>query len=635
MPRFVWSGRLFWAAWLLVFLLPITSHEARLHFLGSHFFPQIYDLPWQKRWMAPQTASTPGLTPLERAIWLRVRGNYTDLYYGYGSRSNPSSTPGGQLLKSFPKEGWLRALALQQSLGWSSLAKQSDLIKWARTGERLDPQNAFFPLMLAKMYGDNGRKKERAAALQRAANGTRFDNGLLKLKSLSLSAAHKAGVETWSEEWHAWSRSSYYGSASTNQIDALLNQLSALSRQDIAAARNTKSPDHLRAALKRSNELMRVSLLLQSSPADASLWRCGEKWVRAAWRISRTPQQYQAFPEPTAQEFIAFAKTQKSEPNVRLAQKCAARIQLLAPHLRPTNLSDETVIFSPVEMFWAQVANPFGFGVLGFEAYLIGWWWLISMFLWRASGQESQRSTRLLPASLIIGATIAMFTGLTLLVMNWVNTPTFTRRGPPPGQLEVAAACGLFAFFAPPLLLALWCALRTQLKNRDALAFPARQQIEMNLSPLDTFVLTRATGLSALSLLGLCVSFSLLWGVLNWNKLTGYDWLRFIWPSISTRAVDPHLTSFESPVMPIYGALCAMTLSLVWLISWRYSTEPKRRPIFHDGLRAWKETLGCAITLTAWVYLVLMIVCHFSGNAFSERLDTAAKRGEGAFITGF
>jgi hypothetical protein len=117
--------------------------------------------------------------------------------------------------------------------------------------------------------------------------------------------------------------------------------------------------------------------------------------------------------------------------------------------------------------------------------------------------------------------------------------------------------------------------------------------------------------------------------------MTGYDWLRLMWPNVSTRVVDPMFTSLESPLTPSYGALGVIVIALLWLVSWRYSTDPERRPIFHDGLRAWKEAIGCAMVLTVWVYMGLLVVCHVGGGVFSKRLDVVAQRGEGAFVRGF
>ena len=77
LPRFVWRGKWFWGAWLLIFLLPQTRDEARLHFLGSRFIPRMYDQPWQERWMsnADDPRVTRGMTPLERAVWQELREN--------------------------------------------------------------------------------------------------------------------------------------------------------------------------------------------------------------------------------------------------------------------------------------------------------------------------------------------------------------------------------------------------------------------------------------------------------------------------------------------------------------------------------------------------------------------------------
>ncbi len=635
-PRFLWRGRWFWGAWLLVFLLPATREEARLHFVGSRFFPRIYDQPWQKRWMTPENAATSSLSPLERAVWTRVRNNNGFDFYS-GRTSGPASTAAGHMLRDFPREKWLYALALRQSLGWSSLNTQFDLAKWAQRGEKLDPQNAFFPLVLAKFFGDGGRRKEREAALERAAKCSRFDDGSLKFKALALSAMRKAGVATWSEKWQVWTDIDNDSSVVNTQFDSLLGQFVAVSDQDTILARKNKTASGFRTALARSNSLLRVSLLMQSAPSESGVWRMGAKWARGAWRTGRSHAKFSAPPEPTAAEFIAFARAQNSAPNVRLAQKCAARVRLLEAATGPDldmNMN-RGAMFSQSERFWAEAGAPMGFGVLFFGAYLLGWWWLVSLILWRATGRESTTKVRVIPALVVVGTTVVSFVGLITVVMVLISSPATARRGPPVGQGEVMGAWGLFSFFAPPLLLALWCALRTRRHNRQALAMPARQQIEMNLSPLDAFMLGRATGAFALSLLLSCIGFSLLWGTLRWNGMIGFDWLRWMFPGVSTRALDPALTSFDSPAPPLYSALCVTILTLVWLISWRYATDPARRPIFHDGLRAWKESLGCALTITAWVYVALMFGCHLSGNTFSQRLDVAATRGEGAFVKGF
>ncbi|BCM93442.1 hypothetical protein IAD21_05333 [Abditibacteriota bacterium] len=631
-PRFLWRGRWFWGAWLLLFLLPLTRDEARLHFLGSRYFSEMYGQPWQERWTLDDAAPTPNLSPFERAVWLRVSGRSS--YYST-QNNNPATTEAGRMLRDFPREKWLRALAISQSLGWRSLHGQRELIKWARQGEKLDPKNAFFPLILAKVFGDSGRKQERAAALERAAQGTRYDDGTAMLRQVALWAARKAGVSTWSEEWRIWSRSDGDWNTGNNQLDELLNQFNALSQLDLKAARKTRSSARLRSALKRSNELMRVSLLLQDSPCNSEKWRIGAQWAHAAWRLVRSPKQFFSPTEPTAAEFMAFARAQNSAPNVRLAQKCAVRMRLLSPSLQPNTGMPGGAMFSPFEAVWAEANGPIGFGVLGFGFYLLCWWWFISLLSWRAVGQESRRYERVVPATVVIAWTLLVFGLLTVMVMSWVQSPTLARRGPPIGKLEVSAALGLFAFFAPPLLLALWSAVRTLRRHRATLALPARAQLEMNLAPVDAFVLGRATGAFVLSALALAIGLSLWWGFLCWQGIVGYDWLRFMWPGISTRVISNEYTSIDSPATPLYCAATVMPIALIWLISWRYGTDPTRKPIYHDGLRAWKEAIGCALTLTVWVYMVLLLTCHFSGQVFSHRLDVAAQKGEGAFVRGF
>ena len=636
LPQFFWRGRWFWGAWLLVWLLPATREEARLHFVGSRYFSRLYGQPWQERWMTPADTLTPGFSPLEQRVWKSV-GDDNDGFNSYsaGPNSNPASTAAGRMLHDFPRESWLRALALRQALSWGSLRGQTAVGKWAAQGEKLDSQNAFYPLILAKILGDGGQKMRREAALRRAAKCSRYDDGASRLKAVALSACRKIGVSTWSEKWQVWSNLDNNGYSSANQLNALLAQLVAVSFQDVAASRKTGSPVRLQTALARSGDMMRVALLFQKAPCDSSLWDTGTNWSRGAWRTGRPDARYFLSPEPTDSEFITFARAQNSAANVQLALQCAARTRLLSKATGPVGGMNRDPMFSTFERLWAEAGGPFGFALLFFLGHLLGWWWFISMLLWRTSGQESPRRARIVPAVFIFVSTLTSFLVLFAVVVTMLNSPTLARRGPPIGQGEVMAAWGLFSFFSPPLLLALWCATRTRFENRAALSLPARQQVEMNLSPLDAWMLSRAIGTFAFALLTLAVGCSILWGYLSWNALTGYDWLRFFFPGASTRVFSPALTSFESVATPLYAALCMVVLAFIWLVSWRYSTDPARRPLFHNGLRAWKESLGCLLTLTVWIYLALVIGCHVSGSVFSKRLDVAAARGEGAFVKGF
>ena len=631
-PRFAWRGRWFWGAWLLVFLLPFTRDDARLQLVGSRFFSRLYGQSWQRHFMAPDEP-TLGLPPLERAVWTHLKaedGGF--LSYNSALAKDPGATMAGRLFARFPREKWLHARALGQSVTWGSLRGQSALRKWAQAGERLDGQNAFYPLMLAKFWGDSARPTERDAALRRAAACARFDDGSFQLRAVGLRAAREAGVATWGEKWQIWTNlsGSQWGNAVTQTMDGLLNQLDRVSQRDIAA----HSVGRTRAALARSGAMMRVALLFQGAPNGVGMWGAGESWTRRAWKIS-LPSSPRRTALPTLALFENFARAHNDPESVRLARRCDARVRLLAPFDTTRTGRARSPLFSPSEQMLADGNDSFGFGVLFFGAYLLGWWWFVSAFLWFTKAAPSTRAARVVPAAVVVGATVGAFVLLTWLVMSWLSSPTLGWRGPPTGQAEVVVSLGAFWFFAPPLLLALWCALRTMRRHRAAFALPARQSMELGLAPLDAFFLSRAAGVFAALSLGLSIGSWALWGLLNWQGLKGYDWLRFLFPGISTRLIDPALTSFDSPAMPLYSALCAFVLTVVWLGAWRTTPDARLRPVFHEGLRAWKETLGSALTLTIWVYLVLLMACHIQGNVFSHRLDIAATRGDGAFVPGF
>ena len=651
LPRFLWRGKWFWGAWLLVFLLPQTRDEARLHFVGSRFVPRMYGQPWQEYWAGDKgKRGAPNMTPIERAVWGEQRQNSYNYFdsYSYGSNTNPAQSVAGRLLQRFPRESWLRALALRSSLGYggSSLGSTgksvSPLITWARKGQQLEPRNAFYPLILAKAMGDSGKSDEREKLLQRAAACSFFDDGSTALRRVTLGAARKAGVSTWTEQNDLYTRVSngYYGNMT---MDGLADQLAVMSQKDRAKRR-------IAALLARSRAMMRVALLLQSPPCESAQWRMGENWARSAWSIALTSPTPRArrwgVGVPSKGRFADYepvARRHNDLSGVALARKCKARISLIAKATGPEtqlfngNGSGSGLVFtrSPSGFFWGVAAHACGFGVLCFGLYLLGWWWLASIFNWRATGQQSSVSSRALGGTILVALSVVGFFALFGWFYHFANVPIARRVVPPTGQIEVLAAVSGLLFFAPPLWLALWCAAKTRWQNRASLRLPARQQIEMSLSSLEGWLLGNATGAFLATFLTIGWLFAGVWAYLRWQGLVGYDWLRAVAPGVSTRLVPTELTSLESPVLPIYAALCWFLLTLVWLASWRFVVASDRRPVFHSGIRSWKEALGCALTATAWVYFALMLGCHVTGQALQSRLQVTATRGEGALVPGF
>lgn len=649
-PRFLWRGKWFWGAWLLLFLLPQTRDEARLHFLGSRFVPRLYGQPWQEYWAGDEDkGAVRGMTPIERAVWREQRENSYNFFqsYSYGNNSDPASNTAGRLLRQFPRETWLRALALRSSLGYGSIAPRSSggksgspLVAWARKGHKIEPRNAFYPLVLAKAMGDLGRRAERETFLQHAAACAFFDDGSTALKRVAFSAARKTGISTWSEQNDLYTRTSGSDYGSSMVMDDLAAQLAIMSQRD-------RAKNRVASLLSRSRAMMRVALLLQSAPCETAQWRQGESWARSAWSIAlSTPRPRvrswgtRAPANADRADFEPLARRHGDAEGIALARQCAARIQLLSSASgTQTQLGSAggvlVIPHSPWEFFWSQAAHPCGFGLLFFGFYLFGWWWLASIFNWRAVGRESSSLARALPAIGVVALSLAGFFALYGWFYNLTDVPLTTRFTPPIGQMEVLGAAAGLMFFAPPLLLALWCAIRTRVANRALLRMPARQQVEMRLSSLEGWLLSNATGTFFAAFLLLSIGFAGVWAFLRWQNLSGYDWLRAIAPHVSTRVVPKEFTSLESPAFPIYSALCSFPLLFVWLAAWRFVVGNERRAVFHSGIRAWKEALGCALTATVWVYFALMLGCHFSGEHFKARLQIAATRGEGALIPGF
>ncbi len=589
---------------------------------------------------------TRDMTPLEAAFWKQQKR--LDSYsFSRGAFKNPRQTVAGQLSSKFPRDKWLHAAALSSALGYDGSPLDLSAISWARAGEKLDPTNALYPLVMAKAKLEHAQSKDAEAALRRAARCSVFDDGQRQVQLVWLHAARKAGIATWSETSQALlNNRSYDNDPRGLFLDSLAESLEAQSDNDCANKRYD-------SAINRSMAMMRVSLLLQSGPSDAAVWSSGATWAQQAWNLSAggnavkqvSPGRRNWFARrakisASAATFNAFSLVHKRSDVVALAKRTAARVRLLAPY----DLSS-TAMWSPIpnnapvldsrQSFWTMAAHPVGFGVLGFGFYLLSFWWLISAFLWGTRPPETPHTTRVfVPVLVVLSSATGLFFLMRFLGI-WMTSPKLLATVRGSGHLEMFLFWGLITFFAPPLFLALWSAVRTRRAHRAALALPARLEMEMNLAPLESWVLTRATSAFFAGFLSLSLLFAGVWLYLRSQNLVGYDWLRAIAPSVSSRTVDPMFTSLESPMIPTYSALCLFLLLGVWIGAWRYTLDSARRVIFQGGLRTWKDMLGSAVTTTAWVYLALLLSLHLVGNRLETRTEIALSRGAGTFVRGF
>jgi tetratricopeptide (TPR) repeat protein len=85
-----------------------------------------------------------------------------------------------ELLKRFPKEPTLLATILRhhcsRSLRQMSAKEVATFERIAREGERVDPQNAYFPMMRAAVLFAAGKEEEALKALVQASKKSRWDN---------------------------------------------------------------------------------------------------------------------------------------------------------------------------------------------------------------------------------------------------------------------------------------------------------------------------------------------------------------------------------------------------------------------------------------------------------------------------
>ena len=271
--------------------------------------------------------------------------------------------------------------------------------------------------------------------------------------------------------------------------------------------------------------------------------------------------------------------------------------------------------------------------VFGSAIYLAIWWMAANIFLWRAVGEASSRRAR----GALSGAVMGALLGLAALAVDWFwreSDPLATTVSSPQTQAQTQAneifygTVGAFAFAFAPWLLALGIAGATMWRHRAQFALAPRVDLELQLSRFSRRLLRW--------MLPIFVLGSALMLLFGWALAVVAA--RFSWRNVDLLALLPpdrygatgslFWSISDEPITLFYGLFLCVLCLLGWFCKWRWGTPHRLRPLTHRALRAWKESLGCAVAWLVWAFLLLILLGAPARTRAESRLNAVLKRGE-------
>lgn len=614
-----------WAVWLVVAVVPATREVLRLHTVGSPLV-SLYEQPWRLSFGRG----------LEFDAFKRVKAHPHDLnarlwrfkqwIYGMDEDSDSKTYSSKSLLREanairheFPSERWLVALPVMvidlRMNGWNSLqptygnlplvpAKLArELTAYTRLGARLEPQNAYYPFIEAKL----GRLSRNEASvwenLNRAARCTVYDSHELEFAN-GIIAAHEAIHPLCFEEKDSiWKQ--HYQSASSGNDNGLLNLLSE--QGAVAHSRG----DH-RRCIAIGALLARVGDLLQRGKNNNSIAAYGSQLKSAAWRLQSVGKRQ---PRAYARGFADYAAAHGRADVARMVPGWAQRQREIASFQQGTQHAMEAA------GWWRDAGGM----VLLNALYVAAFWLAANLFLWGGQGPPSSLRERVWPAVLVACFTVS----IAWWPVRFFQNVNYGRWSPVLMSHEIAAGCiAMLAFFGPPFLMAVLCAAATLWSQKRQFLRTGRIEQELQLGRAENTLLKSGAGiLCTVSLIG---SFGcwVAWLVLLKSGVRTFDplgWLPDdgkIFPL--SRPVPP-----EAMAVPLgYFLVLNLVGFLLWFIKWRYFCGAENRPLTHAGLRRWKEALGVYVVLVSVVYLGVGLCGWPSRAAANRELESRMRFGE-------
>lgn len=659
----------FWSALLLVLLFPAGREAMRLHLRESSLDTLVLG---EKKFPGTFAGDYFDPTSLEKSQPNDARFIYW--WYAFHGFQEVGYNPPGtdtDFLKSvqrYPEELWLQAVPLRQEvLGirnnsdpyrysyppvpsfLANKQRQNSLLALARRGQQLEPQNAFWWLAEAMLYGDF----DSSLAVHRANLFETAPPEYLSSPNQSQRLLEKTPVLGYSQPvgrlLERASRCTYYddksSEASRNLLDVQLKfrRLSWEERQQIAQTyygdetpRNwglnvsnwalyRQSKGFNAEALVLQGALLRVGHLMTQGNNSLAVAMWGYTWQQNVWRSGNSPQtltKQVANNQKSVAQFAAFAR-QNGRPDLARDAITYERASRALPGIIQKFQSTGSLLDVGGLLTIATLARDAGSVCCMSLSYLLAWWIVANLFLSFAKGAPSTRRDRVWPVFVV--GTICILIGA--YVARWFALP-YGASGPrSPQRDDIFSALGAFDFVAPPFLLALICGVVTVWRNRERWAKRDRIEVELQLSPYFSILLRWFWTIAlVVAIGGLLLSWAI-WILAVWRDWGGVD-LAQLFPPDRNGYTGSLYWDTDEPDLLLYCSLLMPLALVIWFLKWRYAARD-RRLLTQSGVRWWKECLGGGIVFVSWLYLVIALA---AGPLFyaplNARIDQMLAHGE-------
>ena len=627
-----------WMIWAIIWLVPMSRNVAYRHTFGS-----IYDsrapLSVREFWRGmtgnsdeeivnPLPAAATHPRDLDLALWQTVWNS--NGFYLRG-RKNSGALDLNGLIKKFPDQIIAYAPALQDDLqiyAWSgksysgnSTSDNLRLRDLARRAHKLEPNNAAWLVAQAISASRRGDDAGTLKSLQSAAKCSFYDDKTLEIARRVLDAHARYGAlqdyekrvildKLRSNNGNNWSTIRFFGNRA-----AWLRKSGKIQR-----------------ALQWSAAMAKIGALLQRDPNSPATIDSGFQWQQQAWSLglSRTRSNKTA----TSERFALYSISQGRADLAATARAQAKQSRAMTQLITNSSINGWD---SWGASFWLNagglsgylsLSEIIGFCLIGASCFLLSWWLVANLFLYRAGGVASSRAAR---AGLAIGVIVPLLA--LALASGWFFAFADTGPGALANPVRLAreslfGSLAVFSFVSAPSVLALIVALTTLWRHRRSFDLPPRVDTELALPAWARVLLRWFLPLAVVGTLICLIGGWVLWIAAFWNGWSLVDLLGFLPPDRNgvTGSLVWDIQSY--PIMLIYGIFMCGVCLLIWFSKWRWATARDLRPFTHSALRWWKEALGASIVVLSWAYLLVALISWPVRQRADARFERVLKNGE-------
>ncbi len=417
-----------------------SAHEAQRRF-PNDLSAQLNDI-WPRFFrIAPNTYSssqTLGVNEQSKQVRQKINesfGRYAELLRRFPDSNRVraqwlrDSTGGALAVESDELVATYRGTNLferPQTQNWISKEQLEKVIRIARDGARLEPDNAFWPWMEAVFQFSLRRDEAALQALQKAGNCARFDDGMNQTTRERVALMHRVQTADFNDDlaemWGALFP--HLGRLRLAARAAMWQAKLALGRGDTARALQIAEIVQRAATPMARSRSSLITRLVGEAQCDIAwqqivVYAGGKKQEFAG---NSDPAQREAESRAIAEKFAAYARR---NGRTDLAQDALN----LQASFNAWKLRDALPNPDSNELLQASV-SPARFHWLSAQLLQLTVWsaavWLVTALLWRDKAPDKTRRATLICATFCIGATgallgVAIRLGAVKEVSSWAS----------------------------------------------------------------------------------------------------------------------------------------------------------------------------------------------------------------------